>query len=116
MGATKTTTMKNYIPRRTYRERGQLQRKKHLGILEKKKDYTRRAGDFKNKAETIKKLGEKASLRNPDEFYHKMKKMKKDDKTGEAMFFETEKTNQAKQRKVMENQNIALVNMKKTIE
>ena len=87
--------MKNYIPRRTYRERGQLQRRKHLGILEKKKDYTRRARDFKQKDETIKKLSEKAMQRNPDEFYHKMKNMKKDEKTGEAMFL-SEKTNAAK--------------------
>jgi hypothetical protein len=59
-------------------------------------------------------------MRNPDEFYHKMKKMKKDDRSGEAMFIQSndpkEKTNQAKQRKLMENQNIALVNMKRSIE
>jgi hypothetical protein len=59
-------------------------------------------------------------MRNPDEFYHKMKKMKKDDRSGEAMFIQSndpkEKTNQAKQRKMMENQNIALVNMKRSIE
>ena len=81
--------MKNYIPRKTYRERGQLQRRKHLGILEKKKDYKRRSRDFKQKDETIKKLGQKASLRNPDEFYHKMKKMRKDDRTGDAMFIQS---------------------------
>ena len=49
MGATKTTTMKNYIPRRTYRERGQLENRKHLGLLEKRKDYLARAKDFKAK-------------------------------------------------------------------
>ena len=46
-------------------------------------------------------------MRNPDEFYHKMKKMKKDDRSGEAMFIQSndpkEKTHQAKQRKLMEN-------------
>ena len=46
--------------------------------------------------------------------------MKKDDRSGEAMFMQSndpkEKTNQMKQRKLMENQNIALVNMKRTIE
>ena len=47
-----------------------------------------------------------------------MKKMRKDDKTGEAMFVQqkAEKANASKQRKMMENQNIALVNMKRTIE
>jgi hypothetical protein len=39
-------------------------------------------------------------LRNPDEFYHKMKKMKKDDRSGEALFMQSsdpkEKANQMK--------------------
>ena len=63
-------------------------------------------------------MAEQASQRNPDEFYHRMKKMRKDDKTGEAMFVQqkAEKANASKQRKMMENQNIALVNMKRTIE
>ena len=101
---TKTTKMKNYIPRRTYRERGQLHRRQHLGILEKKKDYRVRARDFKQKTETIKKLARKAQLRNPDEYYHKMKKMRKDERTGEALFnasnTKEEKVNQAKVRKI----------------
>jgi U3 small nucleolar RNA-associated protein 11 len=57
---TKTNAMKNYIPRRTYRERGQLTHRKNLGILEKKKDYLKRSRDFKNKDATIKKLSMKA--------------------------------------------------------
>ena len=60
------------IPKRTYRERGQLKSREHLGILEKKRDYKRRAKDFKKKSTVIKKLSEKALQRNPDEFYHKM--------------------------------------------
>ena len=56
----KTTRMKNYIPKRTYRERGQLSNRKHLGILEKKKDYQVRSKDFKAKDQIIKKLSLKA--------------------------------------------------------
>ena len=47
MTTTKTTKMRNYIPRRKYQERGQLEGRKHLGILEKRKDYQQRSRDFK---------------------------------------------------------------------
>ena len=121
MGATKTTKMKNYIPRRTYRERGQLERRSHLGILEKRKDYKARSNDYKSKEQLIKNLSMKAQMRNPDEYYHKMNKMKKHDQSGEIAFdrkpiTKMEKANQAKQRRMEENQNIALVNMRRQIE
>ena len=65
----------------------------------------RRSRDFKNKDATVKKLSLKAQLKNPDEFYHKMKKMRKDDRSGDAMFVEAntpnEKQNQMKQRKLL---------------
>lgn len=60
MTATKTNAMKNYIPKRTYRERGQLGRRAHLGILEKKKDYLVRSKDFHQKEQVIKNLSQKA--------------------------------------------------------
>jgi U3 small nucleolar RNA-associated protein 11 len=41
-------------------------------MLEKKRDYKRRAKDYHQKSNVIKKLSEKALNRNPDEFYHKM--------------------------------------------
>ena len=44
---------RNAIPRRMYRERGQVEGREHLGILEKKRDYKRRAKDFKQKKEII---------------------------------------------------------------
>ena len=82
------TAWKNAIPRRMYRERRQLKSREHLGILEKKRDYKRRAKDYHNKDNIIskvflfveslwfiEKLSEKAQARNPDEFYHKMMKV-----------------------------------------
>ena len=48
-GGAKDTRIKNTLPRRMYKERGQLQRREHLGILEKRKDYQRRSKDFKQK-------------------------------------------------------------------
>ena len=98
-----------------------MEHRKHLGILEKKKDYIKRSADFKQKNAVINKLSVKAQLRNPNEYYHKMKKMKKHDETGEAMYDNRpktieEKTNMRKQRTMTENQNIALTMMRRTIE
>ena len=64
--------MRNLIKTRTYRERAQPAARKHLGILEKHKDYVVRAKDFHRKEDAIKKLQEKAFFRNPDEYYYKM--------------------------------------------
>ncbi|XP_066916186.1 probable U3 small nucleolar RNA-associated protein 11 [Clytia hemisphaerica] len=57
---------------RTHRERGQVSGRKHLGNLEKHKDYVLRAKDFHRKKQIIKGLKKKAFEKNPDEFYFQM--------------------------------------------
>eukprot|EP00127_Corallochytrium_limacisporum_P003276 Clim_evm125s147 gene=Clim_evmTU125s147 len=68
------TTFKNAqkAHRRTHKERGQLSQRASLGILEKKKDYKLRAADYHKKELRLKRMRERALLRNPDEFFHGM--------------------------------------------
>lgn len=57
---------------REHKERGQLKSRAKLGLLEKHKDYVLRAKDFHRKERRIKSLKEKASFKNPDEYYFGM--------------------------------------------
>lgn len=72
----KKTTNANPPPRsvnrRTHRERAQPLERQRLGLLEKHKDYQKRATDYKAKQKTLKSLREKAAERNDDEFYFGM--------------------------------------------
>jgi|SRR5579859_3487469 len=67
-----SSSMRNAIPRRSHRERSQPHARAQKGLLEKKKDYVLRAKDYAQKQRTLKRLSEKASERNPDEFYFGM--------------------------------------------
>lgn len=58
--------------RREHRERAQPQARKKFGLLEKHKDYVVRAKDFSKKRKRLAALKEKATFRNPDEFYFAM--------------------------------------------
>uniref|UniRef100_A0A1I7SUA6 U3 small nucleolar RNA-associated protein 11 n=2 Tax=Bursaphelenchus xylophilus TaxID=6326 RepID=A0A1I7SUA6_BURXY len=53
---------------REHRERGQLIDRKHLGLLEKKKDWIQRTRAHQKKSNKLKKLRTKALERNQDEF------------------------------------------------
>ena len=118
------SSWKNAIPRRMYRERRQLKSREHLGLLEKKRDYKRRAKDYHSKENVIsklllwlifiEKLSEKARQRNPDEFYHKM--VNATIKDGEHHTIEQGGKDAQKRRKIEENQDIALVGLKRMVE
>ncbi|KAH6583770.1 hypothetical protein BASA50_002833 [Batrachochytrium salamandrivorans] len=66
------SSIRKAAPRRTHRERAQPSARARLGLLEKHKDYVKRAQDFHKKEKAIKSLKEKASFKNPDEFYFGM--------------------------------------------
>mmetsp|Transcript_10122 Transcript_10122/g.24365 ORF Transcript_10122/g.24365 Transcript_10122/m.24365 type:complete len:300 (-) Transcript_10122:157-1056(-) len=70
------SSLRNAVKRITHKERSQPQSRQKLGILEKKKDYKQRADDYHRKEDRIKTMRQKASMRNPDEFYFGMHKSK----------------------------------------
>ncbi|KAM3873047.1 putative U3 small nucleolar RNA-associated protein 11 [Diretmus argenteus] len=101
---------------KNHQERSQPGFRKQLGLLEKKKDYKLRADDYHKKQNTLSALRKKALDKNPDEFYfnmigsqlqdgaHIMKKPKG----------EVEVTDE--QKKVMRNQDIKYIEMKRVAE
>ncbi|KAF9606578.1 hypothetical protein IFM89_026840 [Coptis chinensis] len=70
------SSLRNAVSRRAHKERSQPEARRKFGFLEKHKDYVERAKAFHKKEDTLRKLKEKASFRNPDEFYYKMIKSK----------------------------------------
>ncbi|KAJ1502379.1 U3 small nucleolar RNA-associated protein 11 [Coelomomyces lativittatus] len=65
-------SIRNAAPRRTHKERSQPKARRHLGLLEKHKDYAIRAKHYHFKQDRLRKLRQKAANRNPDEFYFAM--------------------------------------------
>ncbi|KAF7339278.1 hypothetical protein MSAN_02141300 [Mycena sanguinolenta] len=64
--------LRNSIHRRNHKERSQLANRARLGILEKHKDYVKRAQDYHSKQDRLTRLKQKAAERNKDEFYFSM--------------------------------------------
>ena len=61
--------LRNYIHRRNHKERSQPQHRKHLGFLEKHKDYVQRARAHHINRDKLQRLRQKAADKNQDEFY-----------------------------------------------
>lgn len=68
------SSFRNAAQRRNHRERVQPLERQKWGLLEKHKDYQLRARDYKSKQTRLKALRERASTRNPDEYYFGMTK------------------------------------------
>ena len=66
------SSLRNAVQRRNHKERSQPVGRAKLGLLEKHKDYILRAKDHHKKRDMLKRLSEKAAMRNKDEFYFGM--------------------------------------------
>ncbi|KAM6909923.1 putative U3 small nucleolar RNA-associated protein 11 [Xenentodon cancila] len=99
---------------RNHHERSQPGFRKHLGLLEKKKDYKLRADDYHKKKNTLAALRKKALEKNPDEFYFKMISSKLED--GVHVMKKKNEEVTEEQKKVMRTQDIGYVEMKRVAE
>lgn len=69
-------TWRNIMHRKEHKERAQPIKRKRFGLLEKHKDYVKRAKDFHSKQDRLQVMKRKAAMKNPDEFYFGMKNAK----------------------------------------
>jgi U3 small nucleolar RNA-associated protein 11 len=111
------SSLRNAVKRITHKERSQPQKRSHLGILEKRKDYKARAVDFHRKQDRLNAAKIKASMRNPDEFYYGMHNAQVVDgahrRTVQAKQKEFEEQIGTETIRVMKDQDLSYVRMQK---
>ncbi|RQM22781.1 hypothetical protein B5M09_005094 [Aphanomyces astaci] len=109
------SSLRNAVKRREHKERSQPQDRKKLGILEKHKDYVRRAQDFHSKEKRLKSMQLKAAFRNPDEFYYSMNQAQTIDGQHVSTNNHRDKLT-AEVLKVMKTQDVAYLHMKRSVD
>ncbi|KAG9414136.1 UTP11-like, U3 small nucleolar ribonucleoprotein [Aphanomyces cochlioides] len=109
------SSLRNAVKRREHKERAQPSDRKKLGILEKHKDYVRRAQDYHSKEKRLKSMQLKAAFRNPDEFYFSMNNAQTVDGKHVSTNNHREKLT-AQVLKVMKTQDVAYLHMKRSVD
>ena len=105
--------LRHLIKAREYKERGQLSERRHLGLLEKKKDYKLRAVNYHKNEDQLKALKRKAMDKNPDEFYMAMHKTQTEDG---LHVIKRGKTRTAEELKKIKEQDLAYLKLKGQME
>lgn len=103
------------INQRRHRERHQPNKRCRLGLLEKHKDYVKRASDYHKKERVIKKLKIKALDKNPNEYYHHMVNSELGI-NGHTEKRKPPSDHTIEQKLVLEHKNLSYVDMKLNIE
>ncbi|KAJ3049303.1 UTP11-like, U3 small nucleolar ribonucleoprotein [Rhizophlyctis rosea] len=108
-----SSSLRNAVQRRSHRERSQPKAREKLGLLEKKGDYRLRARDYHRKRDALKKLKQKATFKNPDEFYFGM--IKSTTKKGVHQITERNEHFDAETIKLLKTQDQNYVNYQRSV-
>lgn len=105
--------LRHVVHRRVHLERPQPRARQQLGYLEKHKDYVKRAKDYHQKQDEIKKLQRKAYFKNKDEFSFAMVNHFMDEE-GKAIKKEQHLTKE--QQQLLESQDSRYIGMREQID